>query len=84
MMDPLFALVVHFIFVHGPDGQAIELNVKEISSLRDKRDAEETHFAKDVNCICFMTNGKHIGVKESCEEVLKAIKESDGDGEDEP
>jgi len=84
MSDPLLALALHLIFVHGPDDQAIELNVSEISSIRDKRDVEGTHFAKGVNCIAFMTNGQYIGTRETCEEVLEAIKNADGDGEDEP
>jgi hypothetical protein len=70
-------IALHFIFVHGPDGQRVELNVNEISSVREPRDTEGQHFAKGTNCLVFMTNGKWFGTKEECDVVLDKIKEAD-------
>jgi hypothetical protein len=64
--------VLVFILVHGPDGQEIELNVSEISSIRQPRETEG-HFNKDVHCVIFMTNGKFVGVEESCGDILIAV-----------
>jgi hypothetical protein len=62
-----------FIFVHGPDQQEIEINVNEISSIRQPREAASEHIGEGVNCIIFMTNGKFIGTVESCREVVKKV-----------
>ena len=78
MMLPFYLLAaLHLIFVHGPDGQRIELNVTEISSIREMRDTEGTHFGRNVNCIVFMTNGKFIGTIEECDAILEAIKKAE-------
>jgi hypothetical protein len=69
-MKALAALL--FILVHGPDGQEIELNIAEISSIRQPRSAED-HFNKDVHCLIFMTNGKFVGVEETCGDVIGLI-----------
>ena len=66
-------VVLLLILVHGPDGQEIELNVAEVSSLRQPRESTEGHVDKDVHCLIFMTNGKFVGTGESCEEVIKLI-----------
>jgi hypothetical protein len=64
---------LHLILVHGPDGQNIELNVNEISSIREPRQVEG-HFAKNVHCLIFMTNGKLIAAIEECPVILDEIK----------
>ena len=64
-----------FIFVHGPGNQRIELNVNEISSIREPRDSEG-HFSSEISCVVFMTNGKWVGVTETCEDVLTKIEQS--------
>ena len=69
------ALNLHLIGVHGPDNQAIDLNASEISSLREQREAEEGHFGPNVKCVVFMTNGKFIGTRESCYDIIRHIKE---------
>ena len=69
--------MLFLILVHGPDGQEIELNVTEISSIRQiRKDASDVgvqHFARGVRCIVIMTNGKFIGVIETCREVVQKI-----------
>ena len=71
----IYLAVLFFILVHGPDGQEIELNIVEISSVRQPRESEG-HFSKDVKCLIFMTNGKFVGVKETCGDVIGMIESS--------
>jgi hypothetical protein len=71
-----FLLALHLIIVHAPNGDEIELNTNEVSSLREPRDAEG-HYHKDVNCVIFMTNGRFISATESCKDIhamLEAAK----------
>jgi hypothetical protein len=73
-MIPGLLVALNLIFVHGPDQQRIEVNTDEISSIREPREAEG-HFASEIKCLLFMTNGKFIGVTETCDDVLATIKE---------
>ena len=75
--------ILHLILVHGPDGQIIELNINEISSIREPRDIEGKHFGKGINCIVFMTNGKFVGVSEKCVEVIQEIHQAESPEEQE-
>jgi len=68
------ALNLHLINVHGPDNQLIQLNANEISSLREQRENEEGHFGPNVRCIVFMTNGKFIGARETCPNIIREIE----------
>jgi hypothetical protein len=63
---------VHFITVHAPNGQEITINVAEISSIRQPREAEG-HFENGVQCLLIMTNGKLNGVVEPCLDVIRGI-----------
>jgi hypothetical protein len=64
--------LLYLIFVHGPEGQEVQLNINEISSIRQPREAEG-HFSADVRCLVFMTNGKFVGTTETCHEVVGKI-----------
>jgi hypothetical protein len=66
-------LVLHLILVHAPDGQVIEINPSQVSSLRDRGDGEG-HFHKSVNCVLTMTNGKFIAVTEPCQTIVEMIE----------
>jgi hypothetical protein len=77
-MDLMFGILlllaeIQFVFVHGPDGQEININVAEISSIRQPRENSESHFAKGTNCLVFMTNGKFIATTELCLDIIKQI-----------
>jgi hypothetical protein len=62
------------IHVHGPDGvQEIEVNVMEISSIRQVREGAEGHFAIGTNCVVYMTNGRFVATHEPCIDVIKMI-----------
>jgi hypothetical protein len=71
------AATLYLILVHGPGGQEIEINVREISSIRQVRETADMHFSKDVRCIVIMTNGKFIGVTEECRTVVNKIAKLD-------
>jgi hypothetical protein len=65
---------VYLIHVHGPDNeQEIEINVAEISSIRQPREGSEGHFSEGVRCLVYMTNGKFISTAETCRELVKKI-----------
>ena len=70
----LLALAIPWIVVHDPDTREVELNANLISSLREPRENDE-RFGTNVNCIVFMTNGKFIGTIETCDQIIKDIKE---------
>jgi uncharacterized protein YlzI (FlbEa/FlbD family) len=65
-------LLLVFIALTGPDGQAIKVNPKDIVSLRAPRGAE--HFNKDIHCVVFTADGKYIGVQESCDQVNSKLQ----------
>jgi hypothetical protein len=69
-------LVLHLLLVHAPDGQVIEINPHEISSIREPRNTEGQHWQKDVHCILSMTNGKFIAVVEDCNTVTERFEEA--------
>ena len=68
-------LAYHLIRLTGPEGQEVELNADQIVSLREPRG--ETHFPKDVRCLIHTSDGKFIGVIESCKIVHELLAEPD-------
>lgn len=64
-----------FLLVHAPGGQAIAINVAEISNLREPRDDEGSLVTPGTECLIYMNNGKFIAVVESCQNVLRQIAE---------
>jgi hypothetical protein len=64
---------VQLLFVHGPDGQMLELNIDQISSIREPR-ATEGHFHKDVKCIIIMSNNRLVAIVETCNDVLNYLQ----------
>jgi hypothetical protein len=69
-------LALHLLLVHAPDGQAIQVNPGEISSIREPRDTEGQHWQKGVRCILSMTNGKFIAVVEDCPAIVEAMEKA--------
>ena len=66
----------HLILLHGPNGDTINVNPHEVSSLRDPSVGSEGHFAKGTKCLVFMSNGKVLAISEECEEAKKMIEEA--------
>jgi len=63
----IFTLLSTLISLTGPDGQIIQVNPQDVTSLRTIRNSE--HFAPGVHCNVFMTDGKNVGVVEDCKKV---------------
>jgi hypothetical protein len=66
---------VAFVPLHGPGGQGIVLNVEEISSIREIV-ADDSTYHESIHCVIVMTNGKAIGIVETCIDALKLIEEA--------
>jgi len=66
---------LRLIVLHGADHQPIAINEDEISSLRVPGEADVGNYAESVKCVVIMTNGKFIGVTETCREVYLKTKE---------
>lgn len=67
------AHTLYLIHVHGPAGQEIEVNVIEISSIREPRKDSQSHFAKGTQCLIYMTSGQFIATIETCQVVEEKI-----------
>jgi hypothetical protein len=61
--------------LHGPNGQQIDINPHEVSSLREPQKGSDEHFAKGVRCLIKMSNGAINAVTEDCETVRRMIEE---------
>jgi len=69
-------IVLRLIVLHGADHQPIAINEDEISSLRAPAEAEHGgEYAPGIRCVVVMTNGKFIGVTETCSEIFRKTKE---------
>jgi len=62
-----------FVYLHAPDGYAIDVNIAEISSVRDPR---EGHWLSTVHCVLVMTNKSFITTKEDCQEIEQMISKA--------
>jgi uncharacterized protein YlzI (FlbEa/FlbD family) len=61
-------LLLALIVLTATDGRPIKINPKDIVSLRAPPVGGD-HLNKDVHCLVFMSDGKYIGVKETCDQV---------------
>ena len=66
----------HLILLHGPGGQEIDINPREIASLREPSAISEGHFPKDIHCVVIMTSGRFNLVKEDCRTVKAMTEEA--------
>jgi hypothetical protein len=64
------ALAVELLRFTSPDGAPIYINPEEVVAVRPSRETD--HFSKDVHCVMFLVDGKFIGLRETCDQVLKA------------
>lgn len=71
----IMLIAVEFIEVHGPDGQIAFVNTNEISTLRRPTSFDlRKHFPKETHCVIVTTNGKFLGVIETCNELRDQMK----------
>jgi len=73
-----------FVLVYTPSGEEIILNVAEISSIRQPNDTDRNQFHQNVHCVVVMGNGRTIGIKETCRELLYRIVEKEPEPKDKP
>jgi hypothetical protein len=64
-------MVIAFITLTTPGGEIIDINPHTIVALRE---AEEG-MHEDVHCIVSMTDGKTVGVTQTCASVLKKLND---------
>jgi hypothetical protein len=69
----VFAAVPLILFT-GPDGQLIEVNPQSVASIRSVRGGD--HFTQAIKCNIFTTDGKNIGVVETCAEVHEKLQQA--------
>jgi hypothetical protein len=73
MTLPEIVAAIGFITLTGPDAQVIQLNPETIATIRSVRGTE--HFAPGVKCLIFTTDGKNVGVTETCDTVWHMLEE---------
>lgn len=62
-------LALLLVQLTGPDGQRIDLNPQEITSVREPRGG----FDKEIHCLIHMADGKFIAVIETCAQVREKL-----------
>jgi hypothetical protein len=61
------------IILHSASGVEIDVNTATITNMRSPEPGHK-HFTPDVKCLINMSDGKFITVKETCEEVRRAME----------
>jgi hypothetical protein len=67
-------LCLTLVLLTGPGGQHIQVNPEAVVSLREARAPDHIHHA--VHCNVFTSDGKFIGVEESCAKVAERLLEA--------
>lgn len=69
------AVVYAMIMLHGPDGREIYINSEEITAVHCKLPGvPNALFTDGVNALVNLTDGKHVGVTETCGEIRDMIE----------
>jgi len=68
----ILAAVV-LVELHGPNGQPLDINPAEVSSLRPPADALG-RWAKGTRCVVVMSNGRFNAVAEDCETAVQKLE----------
>jgi uncharacterized protein YlzI (FlbEa/FlbD family) len=70
-------LLATLIVLHTLDGREIDINPKQITSMREAREDDEggKAFTPGVRCMVNTTDGKFVTVTETCEEVRRKLEE---------
>jgi hypothetical protein len=76
MSLPLPAAVL-LVTLHAPGGQPVYVNPENVSSVREPRTINRTHFAPGTKCVLIMTNGLMVSVVEGCAEVFARLQEKE-------
>lgn len=70
------AALVLFIELHLIDGVIVQVSPTQIISMRGR--GHGALIAEGGNCLLNMADGKHVVVKETCEEVFRLIERLEG------
>lgn len=75
MMD--LAVVFAMVILHSPDGREIDVAVDQITSIHCKiPNVENQLFAQGINAIVNLSDGKHVSVVESCNDIRYLLREN--------
>lgn len=61
------------IALHLGSGIDVDINVSEITSMRGP-EPDNPLFTKNVQCLINLTDGKFVTVRETCDEVRRAMR----------
>lgn len=75
MITVLVAAGISFIQVTTPGGATVDLNPREIITLRPPREDEHRGSQKDVRCLVFTADAKFVSTLEDCHEIRQLIRE---------
>lgn len=64
---------LYLIYLHGPQGNLIGVNVLEISTIREPTEGASSHLAPGTKCTLVMANGQFNLIAETCQEVVRKI-----------
>lgn len=71
------AVIYAMVILHSPDGREIDVAVDQITSVHCKiPNVENNLFAKDINAIINLTDGKHVSVVETCNDIRYLLREN--------
>jgi hypothetical protein len=69
------AVALHWMLLHGAEGQSYWINMDQVTSLRAPiRSDLQSSFAKGTNCIVVTSNGKFVAVVETCEQIYQLFE----------
>lgn len=60
------------LILHSPDGYEVRISPEQITSMHVSR--EQGNYPKTSKCLINLADGKHVAVRETCEEVQKALE----------
>lgn len=66
-------VVATLLVLHSPDGYDVRVSPEQITSMHVSR--EQGNYPKTSRCLINLADGKHVAVKETCEEVQKILEE---------
>jgi uncharacterized protein YlzI (FlbEa/FlbD family) len=72
----MVVLLATLIVLHTLDGREIDINPKQITSMREAKEDDEDGkaFTSGVRCMVNLTDGKFVTVVETCAEVRRKLE----------
>ena len=67
-------ILLVLILLHAGDGQVVDVNPDQITSLRSPREKHDKLFPPNTECLIYLTDGKFVAVQEECSTVKKTIE----------